>query len=168
MKAKRIRPITGATRAGISISGVLFIAGGLLLPAVSIIMAEGGIGPLLIGFGASTFFLVSGAWLIWRGKVRENQWDEYDKGHTEIKARVLKRYQKAHYRDQGTTHTYHLTVQFDTDMDQYELDAEVKEYLFKSVQEDGSMLVRYTDSDPTIAMLEGEWTEESSTPDYWP
>ena len=115
------------------------------------------LGGVLAILGFNAIFVLAGSWLMWRGKITEKERNEFVEGHSAVEGRVLNRYEQAHHGDRGDTYTYHVTVHFETNEGLFELDANVAKSLFNSVSEGQTISVRYADSDPTIAMLEGEW-----------
>ena len=146
------------------IVGIVFIASGILIAGIAIESAWADRSDFRIDIDLISRILI-GALSIYGGRrfmlqarVSGTEQGEYEKGHSTAQGIVLKRFEEVRSmgRDNDIT-IYTVVIQFDTKAGPYTLRADVPKRLFRSTSPEETIKVRYADSDPTIALLEGEW-----------
>lgn len=115
---------------------------------------------LFTGFCA--LFGFSGYGLIRGGIKTSNEKNAFEKGNTITDAKVLKRYKRLHksenpYLDTGDQVHLYIVVQFETESGSLSLKAEVSKKLYDQISLHEIISVKYTNSNPRIALLEGEF-----------
>ena len=168
---RRKKPIASVHTGNFAIAGALSIATGVLCGGFGIYYVSTALGSssdfqidaaleLITGIavivGLAAIFIFGGRRLRMGSRVRSAEREEYEEGHSTAQGIVLERFKQTRGGMDSYT-TYHVVVQFDTKAGPYILSADVPKRLFRSTIPEGPINVRYADTDPTIALLEGEF-----------
>ena len=105
---------------------------------------------LLIG----CFFLL-GNWFVRRSKMRSSVQQTYLEGHSSTKGTIVDIQKRP--GDMDSPDQFFISVQFKTESGSYTLTSEVKRRVYKNATKGRSIGVRYSESDPRIALFEGEY-----------
>jgi len=123
-------------------------------------------GQILLFVGLCVLFGYSGYGLIRRGIQADDEKTEFDRANTTTEAKVLKRYErvikarKSDPYDQDIVKRY-VIIQFETDAGPISLEAEISHRLYKRISTDENLEVKYFNSDPSVALIQGEYRNTS-------
>ncbi len=105
---------------------------------------------LLVG----VFFLF-GNWFVRRSKMRNSVFQTYLESNSSTRGTVVDKQKRL--GDMDSPDQFYISVQFKTELGSYTLTSEVKRRVYKNATRGRNIGVRYAESDPRIALFEGEY-----------